>query len=117
MSSDARKLEELEAAGVDFSRNRNFELFRDPDNRRALDLRRRLSAWAFLIRSQHAAGDLRLRVTHEEGGRFALLELSFPSLCGRWSLRLSRDELELLRREEGLAELLASDENRSLASR
>jgi len=117
MSSDARKLEELEAAGVDFSRNRNFDFFADPDNRRARDLRRRLGAWADLIRAQHAAGDLRLRVIHEQGGRVALLELSFPSLSGRCSLRLSRAEYELLRREDGLGGLLAADEIRPPVNR
>ena len=104
--SDIDELLALEARGVSWSRNQNFELFAQEGPRRALALHRRLDELAALIRRQRPHG---LTVALQRvGGRYPLrLRLQAPQLAATVVVHLNDGELVVLCRDAEVAALVA----------
>ena len=66
------RLKALEEAGVALSRNRHFELFNEPENKRALTLNRYLDTLAEEIQEGAKLKALTLTLAPDEHGRLAL---------------------------------------------
>lgn len=104
MSAAAKRIIELEEAGIAMSRNRHFDLFQEHENRRALVLYRELRYWAEMIREHHASGELQVTVSFDEQRR--QLRINLPRIEGTVTLWLDELEYQLLRREEGIEQIL-----------
>ncbi|MFZ4737043.1 MAG: hypothetical protein ACOYM9_13910 [Bradymonadia bacterium] len=81
-------------AGVPLSRNRHFELFRDPRVRRALRMHRYLRALAAQVRA--AAGELTVERVTQEGSGGWVVRVELPDVRGRRTAFLTPFELSLL---------------------
>ena len=110
MPGGIQRLKELEAAGVELSRNRNFDIFSKAENRRALKLRRYLDALSLEIRARHRQRDLVLSATWEpeSDADKVCLELTVPSLSLKLTTYLSADELDAIAQHEDVARALES---------
>ena len=93
-------------AGAPLSRNRNFNLFRDPRARRALTLYRYLRSVAKDVRANAESLTVHEIDDGETVGEFAL-RLDFPVLHGHRTAYLRSTELALLAQDEPeVAELI-----------
>ena len=101
------RLRDLHAAGVTFSRNKNFELFEDPTNREALSLHRYLDALAEEITQGHALGSLALALEVQEVGPVQL-EIVRRDLGVKHTVHLHPEELEALSDRLETREVLAA---------
>lgn len=99
------RLKELEAAGMELSRNRHFEFFEDAGNRRALSLARYMDALALEIQEGHRSGELVVSVGKDEHGRLEL-RLSRPDLGTVHIAHLSPEEFDHLSARDGIADTL-----------
>ena len=90
--SALNRLRDLQAAGVTFSRNKNFALFEDPSNREALSLHRYLDALAEEITEGHAQGSLGLAMEVQEVGPMQL-EILRRDLGVKHTVHLHPEEL------------------------
>ena len=105
MSSAAEKLATLASLGVVISRNRNPDLFDDPEYRPALALHRRIKSLSQLILEEGRKGCLKLSLDRRDG-RYALA-ITLGHVEATYTTMLFPDELDLLVREPGLAEAFA----------
>ena len=89
------RLRDLQAAGVAFSRNKNFALFEEPGNREALSLHRYLDALAEEITQGHGHGSLAVTAQEPPIGPVSL-EIMRRDLGIKHTVHLHADELEAL---------------------
>ena len=101
------RLKALEEAGVALSRNRHFELFNEPENKRALTLNRYLDTLAKELQEGAREGSLTLTLSPDEHGRLAL-GVCRPDLSVRHTAHLSPEEFDLLAKREGILEILSA---------
>lgn len=99
------RLRALEEAGIALSRNRHFELFQQPENKRALSLERYLDTLATELREGQAQGTLTLSLAPDENGRLAL-GVSRSDLSVRHTAHLSPEEFDALAAREGVGAVL-----------
>lgn len=112
MSREARRMLELQAAGIAMSRNRHFDLFEQEENRGALRLFRKLRYWSEMIRQHHRRGREIMRIRTENhrhpkthADRFEVV-IEMPSIAGSETLYLTELEYRLLREQPGMSEYL-----------
>lgn len=106
MKRDLERLHELQKAGVEMTRNRNFSLFREPANRRALALHRYLDNLAAEMRRLQANASLHVSLVDTGAPGPVDLVLESDSLRLRHVARLDRREVDELARREGIAAIL-----------
>ena len=105
-TSDVKQLLALEAEGVDWSRNRNFELFEKDGPRRARRLKRNLAALGELIRERQSEPGFSLTVARDSGEFELCMHLDNPSTTVL--IRMHADELRILCRHAEVAALLVA---------
>lgn len=93
--SALERLRDLQAAGVAFSRNKNFALFEQPGNREALSLHRYLDALAEEITQGHEQGSLAVTAHTPSVGPISL-EIVRRDLGIKHTVHLHAEELEAL---------------------
>ncbi len=101
------RLKALEEAGVALSRNRHFELFSQPDNKRALSLSRYLDTLAEELSEGAEAGTLTLTLAPDEHGRLAL-GVRRSDLSMQHTAHLSPEEFDALASRRGIREILSA---------
>ena len=99
------RLKALEEAGVALSRNRHFELFKEPENKRALALNRYLDTLAEELRDGAKHKSLTLTLAPDEHGRLAL-GVTRSDLSVQHTAHLSPEEFDALSEREGVAAIL-----------
>ncbi|MGM0578132.1 MAG: hypothetical protein ACQEXJ_20575 [Myxococcota bacterium] len=99
------RLRALEARGIRLSRNANFELFREPSNRRALRLHRYLEGLAKEIRRGHEEGALSVGLEETPGGALRL-RLRREDLALVQTATLEPAEMEALAERDGVEDAL-----------
>jgi hypothetical protein len=99
------RLKALEEAGIALSRNRHFELFSEPENKRALTLKRYLANLAAEIQEGAKQGTLALTLAPDEHGRLAL-GVGRSDLSVRHTAHLSPEEFDALAERDGVAAVL-----------
>ena len=99
------RLKALEEAGIALSRNRHFEFFETPDNRRALTLSRYLDHLAEMLTEGAEHNALHLSLAPDEHGRLAL-DLTRSDLTIRHTAHLSPEEFDTLTTRSGVADVL-----------
>src|SRR5438105_4004616 len=87
----ARHLRRLKAQGVVMSRNRNFALFSNLQNRDALDMERRHATLESLLRQAHGEGALRLSI-HVDPDDMRWLTIVLPRVQARYAASMSEEE-------------------------
>ena len=103
--SAIERLRALEEAGIALSRNRHFELFQQPENQRALTLKRYLDTLATELCEGQAQGTLTLTLAPDEHGRLAL-GVARSDLSVRHTAHLSPEEFDALAAREGVSAVL-----------
>ena len=99
------RLKALEEAGIALSRNRHFEFFQAPENKRALALERYLDTLAKELREGAVANTLTLSLDPDENGRLAL-GVGRGDLSVHHTAHLSPEEFDALAAREGVAAIL-----------
>jgi len=100
------RLKALDEAGIDLSRNRHFEFFESPENRRALSLDHYLDALAGELREGANHASLTLTLAPDEHGRLAL-GVGRNDLSMHHTAHLSPEEFDELAGRDGVAQILA----------
>jgi hypothetical protein len=100
------RLHRLEQAGVELSRNRNYDLFEQPDNRRVLSLNRYLDMLASEIREGEEEGSIELSLNSNGNGRLALY-LHRTSLAIKHTAHLDPEEVAVLMKRTDIARIFA----------
>jgi len=101
------RLQALEEAGVALSRNRHFEFFELPENKRALNLEHYLDALANELQDGERKGCLNLTLAPDQDGRLAL-GVARDDLSVKHTAHLSPEEFDALAAREGVAKILES---------
>ena len=99
------RLKTLEEAGVALSRNRHFELFNEPENKRALTLNRYLDTLAEEIQEGAKLKALTLTLAPDEHGRLAL-GVARSDIAVQHTAHLSPEEFDALAERDGMAAIL-----------
>ena len=99
------RLKGLEQQGVALSRNRHFQFFSEPENERALALKRYLDGVIQTIRDGIVAGAMTAELGVDEHGRLALT-LTRTDLSARHVAHLSVEEFERLVADKEVADFL-----------
>jgi len=99
------RLRALEEAGVELSRNRHFELFQEPENKRALTLSRYLDSLAEELHQGAKEGSLSLTLSVDAHGRLAL-GVARSDLAIQHTAHLSPEEFDELATREGVSAIL-----------
>ncbi len=99
------RLQALEEAGIALSRNRHFELFEKPENKRALSLNRYLDTLATEIYEGDRQGCLSLTLAPDEHGRLAL-GVYREDISIQHVAHLSPEEFDALATRDGVASIL-----------
>ena len=99
------RLKGLEEQGVALSRNRHFQFFSEPENERALALKRYLDGIIQTIRDGMMAGAMTAELGVDEHGRLALT-LTRTDLAARHVAHLSVEEFERLVTDADVADFL-----------
>ena len=99
------RLRALEEAGIELSRNRHFELFQEPENKRALALSRYLDSLADELQAGAKEGTLTLSLSPDAHGRLAL-GVSRSDLAVEHTAHLSPEEFDALATRDGVMEIL-----------
>lgn len=102
------RLKGLEAQGVSLSRNRHFQFFAEPENQRALELKRYLDGLVQTIREGVAARAMKAELSVDEHGRLALT-LARTDLAARHVAHLSVEEFERLVGHRDIADFLKAE--------
>lgn len=100
------RLKALEEAGVALSRNRHFELFSQPENKRALSLSRYLDTLAEELKDGAKSGTLALTLAPDEHGRLAL-GVTRTDLSVQHTAHLSPEEFDALASRAGVMAILS----------
>ncbi len=99
------RLKELEAAGIELSRNRHFEFFEDAGNRRALSLSRYIEVLAAEILEGQRSQELVVTLGKDGHGRLELT-LRRDDRATSHTAHLSPEEFDHLAAREGVTEAL-----------
>jgi hypothetical protein len=99
------RLKALEEAGVALSRNRHFELFKAPENKRALALNRYLDTLAAELQDGAKHRSLTLTLAPDEHGRLAL-GVTRTDLALQHTAHLSPEEFDALAERAGVMAIL-----------
>ena len=99
------RLKALEEAGIALSRNRHFEFFELPDNKRALSLEHYLDALAIELQDGARLGSLSLTLAPDDNGRLAL-GVARADLAVKHTAHLSPEEFDELAARDGVAKIL-----------
>ena len=105
--SAIERLKALEEAGVELSRNRHFELFKQPENKRALSLKRYLDTLAEELTVGAKEGTLSLTLAPDEHGRLAL-GVARSDISARHTAHLSPEEFDTLASRKGITSILSA---------
>jgi len=100
------RLHRLEQAGIELSRNRHYDLFEDPDNRRVLSLNRYIDMLASEIREGEEEGSIELSLNRDGNGRMALC-LHRTALAVKHTAHLDPDEVAVLMQRNDVARIFA----------
>jgi len=109
MSTAVELLNNLRSELANLSRNRNFDLYKDPQTAKAMRLHRRLVGIANLIRTHHEAGQLRLTVSQNGSPTHLRLLIEVPGIAGQATAHISREELQALRQEPDMDEIFVAE--------
>ncbi len=99
------RLKALEETGIALSRNRHFELFQEPENKRALTLSRYLDTLADELRDGAKMGTLSLTLAPDEHGRLAL-GVCRVDIAVQHTAHLTPEEFDLLAARDGVTSIL-----------